>query len=80
MSIGDTRKIGEQLKELRELRGLKQKVVASSAGMKATMLCNIEKGDKDPKFSTVERILEALGANFSDLNSKGEENARAANH
>lgn len=78
MSIEDKRKVGEQLKELRERRGLKQNVVASSAGMKATMLCNIEKGDKDPKFSTVGRILEALGADFSDLNIK-EENARAAN-
>lgn len=70
--------VGKRLKLLRQLKKLPQKSVASKAGMKASMLCRIEKGEKDPKFSTVERILEAMNADLSDLEGSELPHTKAA--
>lgn len=70
--------IGKRLKLLRQSKKLSQKSVALKAGMKATMLCRIERGEKDPKFSTVERILDAMDADLSDLENSELYNTKAA--
>ena len=70
--------VGRRLKRLRQSRKLPQKSVALKAGMKASMLCRIESGEKDPKFSTVERILDAMDADLSDLESSEPPYTKAA--
>lgn len=72
-AIPNSKDIGKHLKTLRQSKQLKQKEVALNAGMQASFLSTIERGEKDLKVSTVERILVALDARWSDL-----DNVRAA--
>lgn len=63
----EARRVGRRLRSLREYRGLSQKDVAKSLGMKAPQLAKIEGGEQDLRLSTVRSILRILGATFNDI-------------
>jgi DNA-binding Xre family transcriptional regulator len=61
------RKVGQRLRELRERRGLTGKEVAQRAGITPQSLSRIELGHHDVVYTTLQRILAALGCSLKDL-------------
>ena len=55
------------VKVWREYRGLKQKELAERAGVKASMLSQIESGNKQGSMDTMKRLAEALKVDLDDL-------------
>lgn len=54
--------IGDDLKRLRLARGYTLRATAARAGVTPAMLSEIENGKRDARFTTIERLAEALGA------------------
>lgn len=63
----EARRVGRRLRAVRERRGLSQKDVAKSLGMKAPQLAKIETGEQDLRLSTLRSVLRILGASFGDI-------------
>lgn len=62
--------LGERIASLRERRGMTQYALANKAGFHQSQLQKIEKGiTKDPGFSTILAIAEALGVGLDALAS-----------
>ncbi|MGD9997256.1 MAG: multiprotein-bridging factor 1 family protein [Ilumatobacteraceae bacterium] len=51
----------ELIKTAREQRGLSQRALAERAGVEQSTIARIERGDADPAYSTVVRLLDAAG-------------------
>ena len=66
----ESRRIGRRLKALREDRGLSQKDLAGMMGMSAPQLSKIETGIFDLRVSTLQSLLRAMGASFSDISGE----------
>lgn len=58
---GCVRNIGKAIADRRNRRKLSQGAAARAAGLDESTLSRIERGDRVPKFATLERIAEALG-------------------
>lgn len=54
--------LGRQLKRMRDAREMTQREVAQAAGIQPSHLSRIESGKQNCQLSTVEAVLEALGA------------------
>ncbi len=52
--------LGPNLREARERLGLTQEQVAQRSGVHATEVSRIERGKRDPKVSTLERLARAV--------------------
>lgn len=61
------RQIGLRIKELRESRQLSSKDLAERAGITPQSLSRIENGRHDVVFTTLQRILAAMGYSLTDL-------------
>jgi DNA-binding Xre family transcriptional regulator len=61
------RQIGLRIKELRQARGLTGKDLAERAGIAPQSLSRIEHGRHDVVFTTLQRILAAMGCTLKDL-------------
>lgn len=61
------RDIGLRIRELRTNRGLTAKEVAERAGITPQSLSRIERGHHDVVYTTLEKILAAMGSNLSEL-------------
>ncbi len=59
--------VGANIRRIREEKGLTQVYVADQAGISQVMLCQIEKGYKEPSIRTGKRIANILGCNLDDL-------------
>lgn len=59
--------VGEQIRQLRRESGLTLEEVAQKAGMQASNLSDIEKGKRDIRTKTLERIAAALGCSSTAL-------------
>lgn len=66
-SSADTSELGRRLKTMRIERGMAAEEVSAIAGIHPTTLSRIEGGGEDPKWSTVRKIMQGLGADLSDL-------------
>jgi len=65
--------IGENVKALRLRKGLTQSQLANASGMQLTQVSRIENNDTDPKASTLNKIIAALGCTANDIfNEPGE--------
>ena len=53
-------KLGEQIKQIRKNKGIKQKELAEQLGISENAMCNIEKGYSCPSGMTIERICALL--------------------
>jgi len=53
--------VGEQIRNLRGIRGLSQEALAASAGIRQATVCDIETGKSDPQLSTLLAIADSLG-------------------
>lgn len=61
------RRIGERLRRLRKERGLTAKEVATRAGIAQQTITRIELGQHDVVFTTLEKILAAMGYTLHDV-------------
>src|SRR5437773_3051369 len=60
-------RIGRHLALIRKARGFTQKAVAEAAGLGRVSLAKVETGKVEPSFSTVIKLLAAMGARIQDL-------------
>lgn len=59
--------VGTVLREMRIERGITQLFAASKLGMHQTHVARMESGTSDMRFRNVLRLLDAIGATLSDL-------------
>jgi transcriptional regulator with XRE-family HTH domain len=59
--------IGPCLRALREASGLSQEDLAHLAGVHRTFVGLVENGRRHPRVDSVDRVLHALGATWTDL-------------
>jgi transcriptional regulator with XRE-family HTH domain len=64
--------IGDNIKRIREAKGLSQKELITAIGMGAPMYSRIETGKTEPSLSSLEKIAKALGIKLSELFSDKE--------
>jgi transcriptional regulator with XRE-family HTH domain len=67
MTTPVTASLGRALRELRTRAGLTQAQVAANADVDAPYLSRVESGERDLRWSTVARLLDALGADLHQL-------------
>ena len=60
-------KVGGRVKELRARQGLTQERFALVAGVNRSYLADIEKGNRNFGFDTLERIVSGLGVSYSEF-------------
>ena len=64
----DVRKrLGTNLRRLREAKGLSQEAFAFEAGIHRTYVSDIERGARNPTITVVDKLAIALGVTASDL-------------
>jgi transcriptional regulator with XRE-family HTH domain len=59
--------MGAVLREARENAGMTQKQLADRADMSVPVISRLERGDSDPRVSTVRRIADATGASLDAI-------------
>ena len=59
--------VGENIRRIREQKNMTQAYVAESAGISQAMLCQIEKGIKNPSLQVGKEIADTLGCDLSSL-------------
>jgi transcriptional regulator with XRE-family HTH domain len=64
-------RVGLNLQKLRRERGLSQEELADRANIHQTYLSCVERGNRNPTVTVLQRIAEALGADIEDLVSRG---------
>lgn len=67
MAEEQAKKIGRRIKELRKRRDMKGKDLAERAGITPQSLSRIENGKHDIVFSTLQKLLGAMGYGLKDL-------------
>jgi DNA-binding Xre family transcriptional regulator len=67
MADEQARRIGLRIRALRKARGLTSKELAARAGIHPQSLSRIEHGQHDVVFTTLRRILAAMGCSLRDL-------------
>jgi transcriptional regulator with XRE-family HTH domain len=61
------RKLGEKVRELRHDRGLTQEALAESLDLSVAYVSLIERGGRNPPFTTVVAIARALGVSPREM-------------
>jgi transcriptional regulator with XRE-family HTH domain len=59
--------LGQQLKSLRKLKGLRQDQLAELAGIDSKSLSRIERGVFLPSLDTVQKLADALGISVAEM-------------
>lgn len=59
--------IGENIRRLREEKGMSQAYAAEKAGISQAMLCQIERGTKNPSLQVSLEIAKLLGCTIEDI-------------
>jgi transcriptional regulator with XRE-family HTH domain len=59
--------IGDKIRKVRELKGLKQEAIATKLGMSVTAYGNLERGESSPSFDRLEEIAAALEVSVQDI-------------
>jgi transcriptional regulator with XRE-family HTH domain len=72
----DAVSLGRGLRLLRERAGLSQERLAEAIGSNAASLSRIEAGSRDVLWSSVTRVMGALGADLHDLADAIDEGAK----
>lgn len=67
--------LGQQLKTLRQRRGLSQRRLAALAGVSNATVSLIEHGRTDPSLGLLKRILDTLGVSFAEFFASGSRSA-----
>lgn len=59
--------VGANIRRIREEKGLSQAYVAERAGISQAMLCQVERGTKNPSLQVGVEIARLLGCEVSEL-------------
>lgn len=59
--------VGSNIRRIRENKGLSQVYVADQIGVTQSMLCQVERGTKNPSLQLSVEIAEVLGCTLDDL-------------
>lgn len=59
--------VGENIRRIREARGLNQRQLADRVGIAQPWVCQIERGTKNPSLQVSKLIAEVLGCTLDDL-------------
>ena len=59
--------VGSNIRRIRTEKWIKQKDVAAYAGISGAMLCQIERGTKNPSLQVGKLIADALGCSVEEL-------------
>ena len=65
--IDIVKQFGEQIRALREAKGLSQEELAFRAHVHRTYLGGIERGERNPSLKNITAIADALGVTLSEL-------------
>lgn len=66
----DPRTLGRAIRALRHRAGLTQKELAARVGTSEAYVSNVEGGRRDVRWSTLRRLLGALGVTLADLEAE----------
>ncbi|MBB3105391.1 helix-turn-helix domain-containing protein [Azomonas macrocytogenes] len=58
---------GETVRNLRKAKGVSQEEFADKVGIHRTYIGGIERGERNPTLTTIQRIAESLGVSAKDL-------------
>ncbi len=61
------RRVGLNVKRLREAQGISQEDLADRAGVHRTYVSGVERGVRNPTITVLEKIARALGEPLTDL-------------
>lgn len=61
------KQLGEQVRLLRQVRGLSQEQLAFKANLNTSFIGQIERGGKKPTISSLEKLVVALDTTFEEL-------------
>ena len=59
--------LGFVLRAFRKKRGLSQEALADIARLHRTYIGGVERGERNPSFESISRILDGLGVTWTDL-------------
>lgn len=59
--------VGENIQKIRKDKKISQASLASSIGVTQSMLCQIERGTKNPSLQVGKAIADALGCSMDEL-------------
>lgn len=59
--------VGENIRHIRKEKGITQAYVAEKAGISQAMLCQIERGTKNPSLQVGKEIADILGCSIDSL-------------
>jgi len=65
--------LGAAVRDLRARRGISQEALADLSGMHRTYLGGIERGRRNPSFTNIRRLADALEVRTSELMQRAEE-------
>jgi transcriptional regulator with XRE-family HTH domain len=69
------RKFGNRLRHLRKLQKFSQEKLAEKAGLSTTFIGYLERAEKEPTLSSLEKIARALNVSLSELLALPDEKA-----
>ena len=69
--VDESRRVGAEIRRLRELRGMTAKQVAELAEVSAAYLSRLENGKVSPTVATLSRIVQAMGTRIGALFGEG---------
>ena len=61
------RRVGLNMKALREAKGWSQEELADQAGIHRTYVSGVERGVRNPTITVLEKLAKALGSHLSEL-------------
>jgi transcriptional regulator with XRE-family HTH domain len=67
--------LGRAIRQARARRGISQEELASRSGLHRTYVGGIERGERNPSFTNIVRIAEALGERPSEILAAAERDA-----
>ena len=65
--MGSQIKFGENLREARKKANLTQKQVAEKSGLHVNYVARIERGEENPSYEAIEKIIKALKIKSSEV-------------
>ena len=63
----DRRALGAVIREFRDRRSLSQEALADRCALHRTYIGGVERGERNPSFESIARILTALDTSWSEL-------------
>jgi len=66
-STNDLNVLGSVLRAFREAMGISQEKLAEKASLHRTYIGSVERGERNPSFNSLTRILKSLNISWSDF-------------